>query len=1123
MIHLYPANKMENLLVLLDKVHQVAPLPVFSKEYIIVQNAGMQHWLNMSLATRRNLSMNNQFMLPAQFLWQMMRSLASKEKVPEQSPYSREALCWRIYSILAQPIVTNDERYQTVNRYWNNSLYNQEKRELHRYQLACQLADLYEQYLIYRPQWIDAWYKGEHLAGDSEFQSLASWQGALWLKLTEQAPYNPKTMMESAIANMAEFQQFIPERITFFGINAMAPMWLSFIHELSQFSQVHFFHLNPCFDYWGEIKTQKQAANLVSQWTDNLDEFSELIGNPLLANLGQQGREFLALLQQYSTIDIEVFDDFSAGFEKTSAQKNSVLELVQQDILTLNNRSLNAQPLIDESIVFTSAHSPLREVQGLHDWLLHQFNHDPSLTPKDILVMCPQVEEYAPYVQAVFAQGWHDLSRKLPPLPCSISDRISKDSDPIVATFLEFLALPDNRFNVTKIIAWLNIPVIKEKYRFSDEDIDKCCHWLKAACVHWGIDQQQKQQILDTNNASNMYTWQFGFSKLLQGFAYQDENVLFQDSVLLADVEGSDAIVLGQLMLFIEHLQWFAKQMSQHRTPSQWHEFLTTLSQQLLVSASFPDIQNINSVLDSFVEYCHHGAFEEKISLSVINDFLHSHFSVADAGRQFMVGQVTFCSMLPMRSIPFKIIAILGLNDGDYPRQRQPFGFDLMSVSPSKLGDRSRRGDDKYLFLEAIISARQSLYLSYQGRSIKNNAVREPSLVLKELMSYLTKGFGWEFSPNLDAVSSTNCLRQLAMQPYSVRNFVQSFPGFDSRWLALGKQISNLKDDSKAKQTELFMPLAQETLMVSLEDLLNFYQNPARYFAKNQLNLVLDNKQNYLEDNEPFVIDYLDSYQLADTFLNENLVVNENKIGLAIEHEKLIAMLSGRLPELPTTKAQVDKLASDSERLASVIKTHVGNNFQTVPVIFESHLVLPCFDKNSIAESQEFKVVIQATLPVCDQRIVLARPTSAKAKDKLKLYLSHLLTQCLKESGSGLEMPISTCEGFYFNTKAQKVNHFRVEEVEQPREALNALLSHYIEGIHSPKPYYAGIAETMLKAKSFEQAQLDSLWHDERSVYQLDPYLRYFWPESPKLEHLQPILFSLFEPVFSKVKEVKSS
>ena len=258
MFYLYPANKMENLLVLLDKIQQLSPLPVFAQDTVIVQNAGMQHWLNMSLAEQRGISMNMRYALPSQFLWNLIRNLASDEDVPEQSPYSREVLAWRIDTLLASSEVTSDECFQVATQYWQansadndgeNSSYS-DAEQLKRYQLACQLADLYEQYLIFRPEWIHDWHQGVFNAFDQadntssagstsasssnmseqSLESNAVWQGKLWYLLVREQPYDPRELVALAIKNLSNTEklktQILPQRLSFFGINAMAPLWL---------------------------------------------------------------------------------------------------------------------------------------------------------------------------------------------------------------------------------------------------------------------------------------------------------------------------------------------------------------------------------------------------------------------------------------------------------------------------------------------------------------------------------------------------------------------------------------------------------------------------------------------------------------------------------------------------------------------------------------------------------------------------------------------------------------------------------------------------------------------------------------------------------------------------------
>jgi exodeoxyribonuclease V gamma subunit len=240
---------MENLLVLLDKIQHISPIPVFSKETIVVQNAGMQHWLNLALAEQRGISMNIDYALPAQFLWKLLRTMASEDKVPEQSPFSREVLTWRICELLASENVVNNDDFTPANQYWQDVVTEgvkeysgKQQAELKRYQLACQLADLFEQYLIFRPEWIDTWHQGKTLSSDQSsneanaFQDTAQWQGKLWYLLTRDQAYNPVSLLQDAIANIEAKKSLLPPRISFFGINAMAPMWLSFINALSNYT-----------------------------------------------------------------------------------------------------------------------------------------------------------------------------------------------------------------------------------------------------------------------------------------------------------------------------------------------------------------------------------------------------------------------------------------------------------------------------------------------------------------------------------------------------------------------------------------------------------------------------------------------------------------------------------------------------------------------------------------------------------------------------------------------------------------------------------------------------------------------------------------------------------------------
>ncbi len=1183
MIHLYPANKMENLLLLLNKISQLSPLGVFNQEVIVVQNAGMQHWLNLAIAQERGISMNMRYALPAQFLWKLIRSLASDEKVPDQSPYSREVLCWRIHALLALDSVVEDDDFNQATNYWrgenttgeeNNNTVNESKHaQLKRYQLATQLADLYEQYLIFRPQWLDNWEKGDFELNGLENISASEhkWQGKLWRLLIKQLSYNPVELMHDAIANIQEKKDLIPPRISFFGLNTMAPMWLDFINALSEHVEVHFFHLNPCFSYWGDVVTEKDALNKLSHWSDGVDDAQSFVGNPLLANLGQQGREFISMLQDYSTIEVDLFEQArSAQTISDNNEVTSVLHQLQNDILELSDARIPADDEVserknaqyDDSIVITSCHSALREVQGLHDYLLHQFNQDKSLTPKDILVMCPQIEEYAPYVNAVFTRGWQDIAGEVPPLPCSIADRSAKDSDPLVAAFTELLTLPDSRFGVSQLLAFLRLPAMANHFSINGEDLTKISAWLEQATVHWGLDLNHKQSLLGPQ-ANASFTWQQGLSRLLRGFAFADSEQVYQEQLLLSNVEGSDSDLLGQLMLFIEQLHYFSENLQRARTAMQWQSFLLEQLNHLFSRVDADNVSYENSLMviekaiAGLVEHCHHAKFEDDISLLIVVDYLTQHFSQGDASKQFMVGQVTFCSMLPMRSIPFKVIAVLGLNDGEFPRQRQALGFDLMSLSKAKLGDRSRRGDDRYLFLEAIISARNSLYLSYQGRNIKNNNEKQPSLVVKELMEYLAQGYGWQFSEEqvnsdteddssddaradskgvTNSESKQSAIYQLAMQAFSPKNYQGTWPSFDANWLALGQNSASAHDVSEYEETILAIDSLSGTLeqthevSLSSQQLIRFYQHPAKMFAQQQLNLYFENHNTILEDVEPFSVNHLQSYLLRQDLLNAALTGAMESPSTKETFEKVItrAQLSGKFPDLPTTNDLFDDYQQDVQQFSEEIHKRGCEN----PELIDCNLVLTV---------DQISVSLTTQLAVKNNVLVHYRSSSAKAKDKFIMYLQQLVVQVWQQQTIANETTMANSTksddvnalklqqvtesiGLYFNTKAQKVEEFSVANIEDAKSKLINLVKMFFKGQQQVLLLNGELAEQVFTKKrgqlvEMTQARFEGLWLGDMSTRGLsdDDYLSYFWPECPQYHNYQADIEFIYQDLYQVV------
>jgi exodeoxyribonuclease V gamma subunit len=1072
---------------------------VLNEEIILVQSKGMQHWLNLKLAQSRGISMNLSFNLPMQFFWSQIRVILGKELVPEHSFYTREVLSWRIHSLLATEQVINNPLCNEATHYWqtknnkkkNHSYADQDKR----FQLSCQLADLFEQYLIFRPDWIQEWSK--------ENSQPVNWQALIWQLLIEQQPLHPIALLNQAIKTLQHSKCNLPERISLFGINTLPPLWLDFLSQLGEQTQVHFFHLNPCVEYWGDLKTDKaKAREYFYRWVNNqpnTDLFlnDSLSVNPLLSNLGSQGKDFLTLLQDRTSIEIPVFESAKLTTKQSTSDPGkqlSLLQKVQDDILNLYDARKKPEKLVDDSIVFACAHSALREIQALHDWLLHQINNDQSLTPKDILVMCPNVENYAPYVEAVFAHGWNDWNESVPPLPCSIADRTLKDSEPLVQAFIDLLELPDSRFQVSQIMAYLRLPAVQKKFGFEDDDLFLLERWINHASIHWGLDEKHKQQIVfeETNSteensilsSNEKFTWSQGLNRLLLGFAQGDQATIYQHQLLLTDVEGEQGLLLGRFFELLEQLQYTAQELNKPRLPEQWKVFLQQIKDNLF--SSLPDDKNaqqiIEQAIDDLGEYTSQASYQYAIPLVIIRNFLLGHFNQPEPGRQFMAGQVTFCSMLPMRSVPFRIIAILGLNDGEFPRQRQPMGFDLMANEPPRKGDRSRRGDDRYLFLEALISCREKLYLSYQGHDIKTNNSREPSLVLKELMDYLEKAYTWKQI-------------NIPLQAFSRDNYNDPLASFNAQWLKLSEpglprdNLNSVKESlpagSISGQTE------DNEIILSAEELLRFFDNPCKSFAQTKLGLYLDNNQEpVVEDSEPFVTTHLDRYLIEDEIVNTALLNDMTEQD--IEKLMLTFSLSGKYPDTPNTQDELLQWKEQACEFAQHIKTEYLNNKG-----------LNQLSTKKIQLNIE-GIQLHAELPYIDNKLVFWRMANPKGKDDMRLWIHHLIAQVwadTKKYDSTKNNLIT--QGIFRGEKQQTVQTIQFNPVESPHQLLSQLIQCWKDGMQHPLLLNAALGQKHClknkgKAKPLDDFSFKLFWQDNFLTQGLgsDPYIQWFWSGS---------------------------
>ncbi len=1009
MLNIYHSNRLEPLLDHLATTFDTPLNHPLSPEIIVIQNQGMARWLIIELAKKRSLAAHFEFPFPASFIWKIFQS--QLKETPDTSSFDKEVLLWRIQGLL--PLLIQKPGFEPLNHYLSTR-----SASLKLYQLARNIADIFDQYMVYRPDWIMAWETGKE----------RHWQAQLWRALIKEQATPHRCKLIQKFISLHEKGQLnpsaLPERITVFGASAMPPAYLDVIARLADVTEVNCYLLNPCLSYWGDIIPQRDLSRLRALWqkhgkTDATEYYT--VGNSLLASLGKSGRDFQELLHQYPSIDHDLF---------IAPKGNTLLANIQTDILLLNEAEKEHATELsdhDHSFQLHICHSPMREIEVLHDQLLHCFEQDSTLMPHDIIVMAPDIDIYAPYIEAVFKTAKKQLF-----IPWSIADRSVTKEQPLIQTFLQLIQLPDNRFTATEILSLLETPEISKHFDIDENNLENIRQWIQESGIRWG-------------ESDNPNSWHFGMQRMLLGYAMPPEKTVFNDILPYSGIEGKNSILLGQLQFFISQLSIFKSKLNKPYTPKEWVQLLYQILDTFFEvdEESNNVLQIIRDALSQFIEHTEMAQFEEPLERSVLQEHLKAHLDNESQSQRFITGQTTFCTMQPMRSIPFKIVCLLGMNDSDYPRHQRPLGFDLMNQSPRK-GDRSRRQDDRYLFLEALLSARHTFYISYIGRNIHDNSVKIPSVLVSELIEYIEEGYA-ETEP---------FITEHPLQAFSKRYYKN-----DSKLFSYNDVWIGSKQNEDSKHTSFISaPLSEPEVSyktVQLTQLINFFKNPSRFFLKERLGVHLEEYDEALEESEPFELDPLQRYQLKQTMLSSAL--DESDHGYSLYNASGILPYGG-FGEI-IYKEQQEAVENFKDKLSPHIK---ASKFEDLEVDLKiADFTLQGWLSNITSEGR-----------------IRYRLAKYKAdSDHIPLSIEHLIFNALSPAH---------CE--HSSTHIAENKTVTLPPINLAKAKLEKLLNYYWQGLSMPLKFFPNSGyeyiEALNKNKSLEEAlkKAQGVWEGNSRV-----------------------------------------
>lgn len=991
-LHLHRSNRLESLVGTLAEVLRVPPATALAQERVLVQSQGMARWLKLELAQRLGVAANLEFPFPRAFAHDLFRTLDLT--VDARPSFDPELLGWRLYALL--PTVAAEPEFAAVAWY----LADGDDRK--RFQLAGRLARLFDQYLVYRPELMLAWDAGE-ADWPERFGARAeeAWQARLWQRVaTGWAVGHParwrREFLQRAQAGALP-RTGLPERVAVFGISALPPFHLDLLAALASVAEVNVFLLQPTEHYWGDLRSLREQA--LARRRGNPGVAPE-VGHPLVASWGRTGRELHELL-----LDHEVQDEPE---QFLPAPEATVLGQLQNAMNALQCRPVGGERTVlataDDSLRVHSCQSPLREVEVLRDHLLAWFETERELQPRDVVVMVPDLDTYGPLLEAVLGRP----ERPEQSLPFTLADRAPRAGG-LGAALWHALELAAGDFAAPEVFALLERPVVRRRFGLDDDALERCRDWVRAAEIRRGRDSAQTT----ARDTAAGHTWRAGLDRLLLSFAVGGaDEVIACGLARSVTLDGADAETLGGFCQFADTLLAFARTAETPASPAAWEEQLKTLLGDLCVTDGefLREAEAVKAALGTLGDAERWARCAEPLSLAVVREHLGGALAEDRRGSGFLTGGITICGLRPMRSVPFEIVCVLGLNHGTFPRQHHPLAFDL-TARQRRPGDSSPRDDDRYLFLETLLSARRRLHLSHVGQSQRDGKDIPPSVVLGELLDHLDH----EFVLPDGRPPSAELVVKHRLQAFSPEYFRGAgLFSFSSANHAAAVALTRVRQAPAAALAGQLPPLPKTDEPIELADLIRFFRNPARFLAEQRLGLRFRRDDEPLAREEDFRVGGRENYQLVESGI---AALRQGRPLADLLH---VHAAAGRLPGEPLTAGETRRLERETEAFWRRCEPHFHGTAQELSGVVALPGPLPA---------------LNGRVELIGGRLVRARYSKLESKPEVMLALwLELLFAAAREAAVSQAVLIGR-DGIW-----------QLHAPKEPAEVLAGLTRNFLEG-----------------------------------------------------------------------------
>jgi len=772
-------------------------------------------------------------------------------------PFAVESMRWRIFVWLRDSMRAPHPVMEPLRTFLNAAGNHAGRLELRRFQLAGRIAAVFDSYMVYRPEMLARWERGRA----EEVPAALQWEPELWRQLTRGV--RREQTYPAAFRRMGERLRDCRIAETYTAIHVFCPAMLPrvyqvFFQALGEILPVHLYLFNPSPTDWIAVPSAGRAAR--EEGAARLDAADEdpalhALDNPLLAGLGRGIHELLGEL-----LDLTEGDPGErAGDDEAPSAAGTVLAALQSGVAA-NRADFGSGAGLPRggcaSVQVHACHSPRREVEALRDHILDWCTRQ-GWQPRQIQVQVSDMALYAPYIESVFATRGEEDDETI---PYAIADRIRAGESAAAEGFLRLLHLADSRFTASDLMELLQCDSLRNAMGIAAGDLATIQRWLTDAGIRWGRDRQHRKRETRVE-FSAATSWRYGLDRLLKGYALgRDEDASGRPPSPCDRAEGDDALVLGRLADFFDRLEGVADLCGQTMPLSRWVEELNRVTDDFFLgdNETYRDIAAVREAVEALRVTALAGeATDEATGMEAVRAFLQAHLQGATGGDDMNGNAVVFSALRPGSSAPRAAMCLLGMGDSAFPRQDNRPAYDLLRVQRKRC-DRTPRIEDRAAFLEALMAARDVLYVSYTGFSAEDGSALAPSVLIRELLDFVGETRVRRVTHKLQAFHADYFDPAASLFSYSRENCAAA----RQRALrhAAGAVAPTDGDAAPVGPTAVPDP-------VEMDDLIRFFENPARHYFEQTLGIRLERPEESLADAEEFAPETLTAYQVREAVI----------------------------------------------------------------------------------------------------------------------------------------------------------------------------------------------------------------------------------------------------------------